>query len=160
MNEGRCDEKLKTRVEETTCLTYTGWSRLLWIKKERCKDKTYIWVSVWWKTWNQNWDIYTTRIHWVVRGTRTPKDKDEVNRRVVSECDGWVCVFEVIGVPSIFKLTRKTVVLARVLLDLRSGWPRMSYVGSGTVHGWVAQVELLELQKNGQFPHDPVRITV
>jgi hypothetical protein len=26
--------------------------------------------------------------HWVVRGTGTPKDKDEVNRREVSECDG------------------------------------------------------------------------
>ena len=25
MNEGRCDERLKTRVEESTCLTYTGF---------------------------------------------------------------------------------------------------------------------------------------
>ncbi len=25
MNEGRCDERLKTRVEECTCLTYTGF---------------------------------------------------------------------------------------------------------------------------------------
>ena len=33
-------------------------------------------------------------------GTGTPKDKDEVNRRDVCECDGWVCVFEVIGAPS------------------------------------------------------------
>jgi hypothetical protein len=24
MNEGRCDERLKVRVEESTCLTYTG----------------------------------------------------------------------------------------------------------------------------------------
>jgi hypothetical protein len=24
MNEGRCDERLETRVEESTCLTYTG----------------------------------------------------------------------------------------------------------------------------------------
>jgi hypothetical protein len=24
MNESRCDERLKTRVEESTCLTYTG----------------------------------------------------------------------------------------------------------------------------------------
>jgi hypothetical protein len=24
MNEGRCDERLKDRVEEYTCLTYTG----------------------------------------------------------------------------------------------------------------------------------------
>jgi hypothetical protein len=25
MNEGRCDERLIARVEESTCLTYTGW---------------------------------------------------------------------------------------------------------------------------------------
>jgi hypothetical protein len=24
MNESRCDERLKARVEESTCLTYTG----------------------------------------------------------------------------------------------------------------------------------------
>ena len=29
-----------------------------------------------------------TRIHWVDRGTGTPKDRDEVNRREVCECDG------------------------------------------------------------------------
>ena len=31
-----------------------------------------------------------SRIHWVDRGTGTPKDKDrdEVNRRQVCECDG------------------------------------------------------------------------
>jgi hypothetical protein len=32
-----------------------------------------------------------SRIHWVVRGTGTPKDRDEVNTRVVYECDGSVC---------------------------------------------------------------------
>jgi hypothetical protein len=32
--------------------------------------------------------IYTSHIHWVDRGTETPKDKDEVNRRDVCECDG------------------------------------------------------------------------
>ncbi len=30
----------------------------------------------------------TRLIHWVVRGTGTPKDKDEVNRRDICECDG------------------------------------------------------------------------
>ena len=29
-----------------------------------------------------------SRIHWVVRGTGTPKDKDEVNKSEVCECDG------------------------------------------------------------------------
>jgi hypothetical protein len=82
----------------------TSWSwqlfSLLWIDKARAKDKTYKWVSVWWetewvsvwwKTKNQRWEIYTSLIHWVVRETGTPKYKDEVNRREVSECDGWVC---------------------------------------------------------------------
>ncbi len=29
-----------------------------------------------------------THIHWVARGTGTPKDRDEVNKREVCECDG------------------------------------------------------------------------
>ncbi len=32
--------------------------------------------------------MYASRIHWVDRGTGTPKDRDEVNRREVCECDG------------------------------------------------------------------------
>ena len=32
--------------------------------------------------------IYTPRIHWVGLGTGTPKDRDEVNKREVCECDG------------------------------------------------------------------------
>jgi hypothetical protein len=30
----------------------------------------------------------TPLIHWVGRGTGTPKDKDEVNKREVCECEG------------------------------------------------------------------------
>jgi hypothetical protein len=33
-------------------------------------------------------EIYTPLTHWVGRGTGTPKDKDEVNRREVCECEG------------------------------------------------------------------------
>ncbi len=34
---------------------------------------------------DQNWGIYTSHIHWVTRGTWTPKDIDEViNERFVS----------------------------------------------------------------------------
>jgi hypothetical protein len=32
--------------------------------------------------------IYTSHMDWVDRGTGTPKDKEEVNRREVSECHG------------------------------------------------------------------------
>ncbi len=51
----------------------------------------------------------------------TPKDRDEVNRREVYECDGWVCDLEVIGVSSIFKLIRKDADLSRMLptFDMR-----------------------------------------
>jgi hypothetical protein len=31
-------------------------------------------------------------------------------------------------------------------------------VGGGTVSGWIAQPELLKLQKSGQFPDEPVKI--
>jgi hypothetical protein len=31
---------------------------------------------------------FTPLIHWVGRGTGTPEDKDEVNKRGVCECEG------------------------------------------------------------------------
>jgi len=37
---------------------------------------------------NPNLGIYTSHIHWVGRGTGTPKDRDEDNRREVCQCDG------------------------------------------------------------------------
>ena len=49
MHEYRCDERLTSKPEGSTLLTYTG-------------------LCVW--------------------GTGTPKDRDEVNRREVCECDG------------------------------------------------------------------------
>jgi len=65
-----------------------------------CVITDNIWVSVWWKTKNQNWGIYTSHIHWFPRGIGTPKDRDKFNRREVCECDEWVCDLEVIGTPS------------------------------------------------------------
>ncbi len=41
-----------------------------------------------------------SRIHWVGRGTGIPIDRDEVNRREVCECDGWVCDVDMMGAPS------------------------------------------------------------
>ncbi len=60
-------------------------------------------------------EIYTSHIHWVARGTGTPKDRDEINRLDVSECDGGVCVLEVIDTPSILSVLRKVVVFQQVL---------------------------------------------
>ena len=53
-------------------------------------------------------------MHSVVCGTGTPKDRDEVNRREVCECDGRVCDLEVIGAPSRLRLIRKVVTLVRI----------------------------------------------
>ena len=62
----------------------------LMIDKERGKGK-YIKVGVSVIRLKTNWrtcSLYTSHIHWVVWGTGTPKDRDEVNRREVWECDG------------------------------------------------------------------------
>ncbi len=49
-------------------------------------------VSVWWKTKRYRWGIYTSHIHWrFPRGTGTLKDRDEVERREVWDCEGLVC---------------------------------------------------------------------
>ena len=54
-------------------------------------------------------------------GTVIPKDRDEVNKRETSECDGSVCDGDPTGVSSIFKLICSTVVLERMfpILDMR-----------------------------------------
>ncbi len=94
--ECRCNGRLQGKAEGTTRRTYTGLCEglkilsLLWIDKVSATDKTCKWVSVWWKTENWSWGIYTSHTHWVVRGTGTPKDTDEVNKREVCECDGWL----------------------------------------------------------------------
>ncbi len=101
---------------------------LLLVDEVGTNDKTYLWKSVWWETKNESWGIYTARIHWVDRGTGTPKDRDEVNRREVCECDGWVCDLDVIVVPSKLRVIRKDSTLSRILptRDLRretnTGW--------------------------------------
>jgi hypothetical protein len=57
----------------------------------RVKDKTYFWMSVWWKTKNSSWGIYMSHIHCVVLQNKLeiPRDKNEVNNREIHECDGW-----------------------------------------------------------------------
>ena len=46
-------------------------------------------------------------MHLVSRGTGTPKDTDEVNRRDVCECDGCVCDLELEAVFVCLLLRRK-----------------------------------------------------
>ena len=104
-----------------TSYTPDGGIFLLWtLDKARVKGNTYMWVSVWWETKISNWGIYESHIHWVDRGTGTPIDKDEVNRRDLWVCDGWVCNLETVGVASMFRLILRTTVLTRMChtLDL------------------------------------------
>jgi hypothetical protein len=82
---------------------------------ERESERKDLYMSIgWWKTKNQNWGIYTSHRHWVGRGTGTPKDKVEVNRREVSECEGWVWDLDTRGAPDRLRLIRKTTVLVRL----------------------------------------------
>jgi hypothetical protein len=71
-----------------------------------------------------------------------------------------MCVLEVIGAPSMLRLTRKAAALARVLPTFAFAAQRTPRGGIGRVHCLIAQAELLKLQKSGQFPDEPVRITV
>ena len=114
--ECRCDERLETKTEESTRLVYTGLlGKLEHLKiQTRLTDEMFVSVMGEWDEYplflllidkaKGKWGIYTSHIHWVTRGTGTPKDKDEVNRRDDYECDGWVCVLEVIGSPSMLRL--------------------------------------------------------
>jgi hypothetical protein len=56
-----------------------------------------------------------SQIHWVVRGTGTPKDKDGVNKSEVYEYDVRVCDLDRMGEPSIFKIKRKVETLTKIL---------------------------------------------
>jgi hypothetical protein len=66
--------------------------------------------------WMQFFPNYRITLTWdlaVGRGTGTPKDKDEVNKREVSECEGWVWDLDAIGTPSRLRLIRKAAALVR-----------------------------------------------
>ncbi len=49
--------------------------------------------------------------------TQSPKDKDEVHKREVCECDGCVCDLETIGVPSIFNVIHSAADLSTLDLN-------------------------------------------
>ena len=80
--------------------------------------RTYVRVSVLWKTKLYNGGNDTSRIHYVEWGTGIPKDKDEVKRREVWECDGWVCDLETTDTSSMFRVIRR----AAVLVNTRSAF--------------------------------------
>ena len=120
-----------------------------------CPHQTHLvsYLVMWWCT------LTTSHIHCVVRGTGTPKDKDEVNRRDVWECDGWVCDSDVIGAPSRLRSIPKVEVSAsrfpHFVLSCEKNTARWKWKNPPLVDcaSWTP-----ELQKNGQFPDEPVRI--
>jgi hypothetical protein len=60
------------------------------------------------------------------------------------------------------RLTRKAAALVRVLptFDLTCEENEARRKWNSPLLGWIAEAELLKLQKCGQFPDEPVRITV
>jgi hypothetical protein len=133
-------------------------------------------VSVWWKT--KNWGIYTSRTHCVTPGTGTLKDRDEVNRREVCECDAGVCEIVTLQVHRLYlELYVKLSPWSGYCHILTWGLRRTPRGGSGTGHGDLAQALFVyyesikrelkirgiyecrcdeswtpETQKSGQFP--------
>ena len=78
-------------------------------------------------------DLHPSHIHWVGRGTGTPKDKDEVNKREVCECDGCDLVVYVVYYESI-KRELKTKPIYEYRCDKRlktiaEGSTRLAYTG-------------------------------
>jgi hypothetical protein len=147
---------------------------LLLIDKARAKDKIYIWLSVTRcderlkpKDEESTWLTYTgflEELEYLKIETRLiDENRDEVNRREVCECDGWVCDLDMMDTPSKLSVIREA---ASLLSETRPGQPcfwagqRKPRGGSGTGHGRFAEAELLKLQKSGQFPDESVRIKV
>ena len=101
----RCDERLKGKTDGSKRLVYTGFRGGLEHLKIETRSINEMFASVmgecviltpqvcWFESLAQSImhryaGTSTTRIHWVARGTGTPKDRDEVNKRDVCECDG------------------------------------------------------------------------
>jgi hypothetical protein len=101
------------------------WPSLRFLN-DRDSEKNVLWVIIQIKDYvvqsRENRDHFMMehkmwpggRQHWVVGGTGKPKDRDEVQRREVWECDGWVCDLEDTGVASIFRLIRSAGALAKI----------------------------------------------
>ncbi len=92
----------------------------VWTKTTVGEEKSDTSLSLPFTHLNNLFIIITTHVHWVPWGTGTPKDKDEVNKREVYECDGYVCDLEDVGDPSIFNVIHSVADLPRMLptLDL------------------------------------------
>ncbi len=70
---------------------------LLWIEKTKGNSIVVYYESRKWElkirlmNEGQSWGIYMSHIHWIERQNKLeiPRDKDEVNKREIHECDGW-----------------------------------------------------------------------
>ena len=87
-----------------------------------------------------------THIHWVTWGTVTPEHIDEVNKREVCECDGWVYDLDDTGTPSIFNIIHSTSTLLRIfpILDLnceeKAEWRKWNWSRSCSAR-WTPETE-------------------
>ena len=85
---------------------------LLWIDKVGATENTYIYIYG--CRYNDRLKDKTEVSHTLGSvGDWSLKDRDEVNRREVWECEGWVCHLEDIGVSSICRLIRSVFVMIK-----------------------------------------------
>ena len=94
-------------------------------------------------------------------GTWTPKDRDEVKRRKVWECEGWVCDLDGIGVTPLIRLIRRTTVLKRLTKDVSHFQLEMRRTPrdcNGTLC-WIKIVQVVKRKKsnNNRYKGDSVR---
>jgi hypothetical protein len=64
----------------------------------------------------------TSQSHTHPSHSQTSRHRDEVNRREVCECDGWVCDLDMMGAPSKLSVIRKPAVSARARSTLFLSW--------------------------------------
>jgi hypothetical protein len=109
----RVEKKIKLLIKKTPRISFVYYyetinrktNRIL-IYECRCDERLKV------KTEGPTRLTYTG-LHGGLEVSGTPKDRDEVNRREVCECDGWVYDLDTTGVPSIFNIIRSTVVVTR-----------------------------------------------
>jgi hypothetical protein len=107
-------------------------------------------------------------IHWVARQNKLeiPRDKDEVNKREIHECDGRAHDPDTMVAPPTPKPTRKAEALARAPPIIALCREEDTHRGSGHCHGTVPRVAFLKLKQKSEGPqrkprpHVPTQISM
>ncbi len=103
-----------------------------------------------------------THIHWVVRQNKLeiPRDKDEVNKREIHECDGWSHDPDTMVDPLTPKSTHTVEDLDRVPLTITSCHEEDDGWGSDHCHGTVTRDVFLKLKRKSETPQRKPRTHV